>query len=212
MSIQFKSFTLAAALAAPLLFSACDGSVRREGPPAPGWLHVVRADAERNRLWVLEPEALSLHDNINGRRLRRLPLPDPFFVGEDQACAPDIAWDAAGTVFVSSNVLPVLWRIDPQGFEITRIELELGADGDKDVGFTGLSFAEGDVLIAAGTTYASLWRIDYDREREQDRVLASALHARVRPDGAAERAPGARWTHGRGIARGGQAVTWKRSF
>ena len=160
MSIQFKSFTLAAALAAPLLLSACDGSVRREGPPAPAWLHVVRVDAERNRLWVLEPETLSLHDNISGRRLRRIALTEPFFVGEDQACAPDIAWDATGTVFVSSNVLPVLWRIDPQGFEITRIELELGADGDKDVGFTGLSFAEGGVLIAAGTTYASLWRID----------------------------------------------------
>ena len=212
MSIQFKSFTLAAALAAPLLLSACDGSVRREGPPAPAWLHVVRADAERNRLWVLEPEALSLHDNISGRRLRRIALTEPFFVGEDQACAPDIAWDAAGTVFVSSNVLPVLWRIDPQGFEITRIELELGADGDKDVGFTGLSFAEGGVLIAAGTDLCVL--VAYrsgDRKREQDRVL-SALHARVRPDGAAERAPGARWTHGRGIARGGQAVTWKRSF
>jgi len=143
-----------------ILLSACDGSVRREGPPAPAWLQVVRADTERNRLWVLEPEALSLHDNISGRRLRRIALAEPFFVGEDQACAPDIAWDAAGTVFVSSNVLPVLWRIDPQGFEITRIELELGADGDKDVGFTALSFAEGGVLIAAGTTYASLWRID----------------------------------------------------
>jgi hypothetical protein len=60
----------------------------------------------------------------------------------------------------TSHGLPVLWRIDPQGFEITRIELELGADGDKDVGFTGLSFAADGVLIAAGTTYASLWRID----------------------------------------------------
>ena len=51
-----------------ILLSACDGSVRREGPPAPAWLQVVRADTERNRLWVLEPEALSLHDNISGRR------------------------------------------------------------------------------------------------------------------------------------------------
>jgi hypothetical protein len=159
MSIQFKSFTFAAALAAPLFLSACDGSVRRQGVPETK-LQVVRADAERNRLWVLEPEALSLYDNTNGRRLRRLALPLPFFVGEEHACAPDIAWDSAGTVFVSSNVLPVLWRVDPQRFEVTRIEIELGADGDKDVGFTGLSFAADDVLIAAGTTYASLWRID----------------------------------------------------
>jgi len=30
----------------------------------------------------------------------------------------------------------------------------------RDHAFTALSFAEGGVLIAAGTTYASLWRID----------------------------------------------------
>jgi hypothetical protein len=143
-----------------ILLSACDGSVRREGPPPTAWLHVARADVERNRLWVLEPEALSLHDNTNGRLLRRIALPAPFFVGEEHACPPDIAWDAAGTVFASSNVLPVLWRINPRSFEVTRIELELGANGDKDVGFTGLSFAADGALIAAGTTYASLWRID----------------------------------------------------
>jgi hypothetical protein len=147
-----------------ILLSGCDGSVRREGPPATAWLHIARADLERNRLWVLEPEALSLHDNLNGRRLRRIALPGPFFVGEEHACPPDIAWDAAGTVFVSSNVLPVLWRINPRSFEVTRIELALGDDADKDVGFTGLSFAADGVLIAAGTTFASLWRIDLRTE------------------------------------------------
>ena len=143
-----------------VLLSACDGSVRREGPPAAAWLHVARADPERNRLWVLEPESLTLYDNLNGRRLRRLALPDPFFVGDEHACPPDIAFDASGTVFVSSNVLPVLWRVDPQRFEVTRIEIALGADGDKDVGFTGLSFAADGVLIAAGTTFRSRWHID----------------------------------------------------
>lgn len=61
---------------------------------------------------------------------------------------------------MSSNVLPVLWRVDPQRFQVTRIALELDADIDKDVGFTALSFASDDVLIAAGATYASLWRLD----------------------------------------------------
>lgn len=155
---EFKSH--AVALIALTMLAGCDGSVRRAGPPAKGWLHVARADTERNRLWVLEPGVLSLHDNTNGRRLRRIELPMPFFVGDEHACPPDIAWDAAGTVFVSSNVLPVLWRVDPQRFEVTRIELTLGADGDKDVGFTGLSFAANGALLAAGTTFGSLWRID----------------------------------------------------
>ena len=157
MSLQLK--ICLSAMAAVTLLAACDGSVRREGV-SQGKLEIVRADAERNRLWVLDPEALTLYDNINGRRLRRLALPEPFLAGEEHACPPDIALDAAGTVFVSSNVLPVLWRIDPQKFEITRVELALNTDTDKDFGFTGLSFAGDDILIAAASTFASLWRID----------------------------------------------------
>lgn len=159
MSMQIRFLTAAMLAASTFILGACDGSVRREGV-AQGKLEIVRADAQRNRLWVLDPEALTLYDNLNGRRLRRLALPEPFLVGDEYACPPDIALDAAGTVFVSSNVLPVLWRIDPQGFEITRIELALNADTDKDFGFTGLSFAGDDILIAAGSTFASLWRID----------------------------------------------------
>jgi len=159
MSMQIRVLTAAMLAASTFILGACDGSVRREGV-AQGKLEIVRADAQRNRLWVLDREALTLYDNLNGRRLRRLALPEPFLVGDEYACPPDIALDAAGTVFVSSNVLPVLWRIDPQGFEITRIELALNADTDKDFGFTGLSFAGDDILIAAGSTFASLWRID----------------------------------------------------
>ena len=123
----------------------------------------MRVDAERNRLWVLDPESLTLYDNLNGRRLRRLALTEAFLVGDDHACPPDLAVDAAGTVFVSSNVLPVLWKVDPQRFEVTRIELATNADTDKDFGFSGLSFAGDDVLIAASSTFASLWRIDFRR-------------------------------------------------
>lgn len=159
MSIQFKSFTLAAALAAPLLLSACDGSVRREGL-AQAQLQVVRADAARNRLWILDPDALTLYDNTNGRRLRRIVLPEATLADPADACPPDVAFDSAGTVYVSSNVVPVLWRVDPQRFEVTRMEITLDADTDKDLGFTGLSFAGDGVLLATGTTFAALWRID----------------------------------------------------
>lgn len=157
MSLQLK--LCISAMVATILLAACDGSVRREGVSKPK-LEIARADVERNRLWVLDPEALTLYDNLNGRRLRRLALPEPFLAGDEHACPPDIALDAVGTVFVSSNVLPVLWRIDPQGFEITRIELALDADTDKDFGFSGLSFAADDILIAAASTFPSLWRID----------------------------------------------------
>ena len=161
MSTRSNLFITAAALAATQLLSSCDGSVRREGRIEPP-LQLVRADAERNRLWVLEPEALTLYDNTNGRRLRRIILPDMILAGEGQACPPGLVTDRAGTVFVSSNVVPVVWRIEPQRFEVTRIPIELDADTDKDVGFTGLSFAGDGIVIAAGATFGSVWRVDLD--------------------------------------------------
>lgn len=163
MSMQLKLSSIIATAAIATMLFGCDGSVRREGRPAVN-LQVVRADAERNRLWVLDPDALTLYDNTNGRRLRRIVLPEAILAGNGHACPPDVALDAAGTVFVSSNVVPVLWRVDPQRFDVTRIELALDADTDKDVGFTGLSFAGDDVLLAVGATFASLWRIDLRTE------------------------------------------------
>lgn len=162
MPVKPSFFGAAAVVMTAAMLSACDGSVRRQGSPAIDF-QVVRADTARNRLWVLDTTGLALHDNISGRRLRHIALPGLFLAGTDYFCPPDMAFDAAGTVFVSSDVLPVIWRVDPQRFEVTRIELALDPDDGKDVGFTGLSFASDGGLIAAGATFPSLWRIDVDR-------------------------------------------------
>lgn len=159
MSIRFKSFTSAAALAAPLLLSGCDGSVRRDGPQEE-ILQVVRVDAKANRRWVLNHEALTVYDNVNRRRLRRIALPDWTLAGPPHACPPDLVLDASGAVYVSSNVVPVLWRVEPQGFQVTRIALQLNHDADKDVGFTRLFVIGDGTLLAAGATFESLWRLD----------------------------------------------------
>jgi hypothetical protein len=161
MSTQFfkLSKSLPVAVMAAVMLCACDGSLRGEGR-AEATLRVVRTDAARNRLWVLEREALTVYDNTNGRQLRRMVLPEWVLLGARYSCPPDLALDSSGAAFVSSNVLPVLWRVGPQRFEITRIELALDADADKDVGFTGLSFAGDGTLLAAGTTFGSLWHLD----------------------------------------------------
>ena len=158
MSTHFKLLPpIAAMVIAASMFAVFDSSLRREDPADAG-LEIIRTDAARNRLWLLDHEALTLYDNTNGRRLRRIILPDWVLLGKRYGCPPDLALDSAGAVFVSSNVLPVLWRIGPQRFEVTRIELALDADADKDMGFTGLSFAGDGTLLAAG--FGSLWRID----------------------------------------------------
>jgi hypothetical protein len=160
MSTQFNlPQSVAVAMMAAVTLGACDSSLQREGP-AEATLRVERTDAARNRLWVLEREALTLYDNTTGRRLRRMVLPEWVLLGARYSCPPDLALDPSGAVFVSSNVLPVLWRIGPQRFDIARIELALHTDADKDVGFTGLSFAGDGTLLAAGTTFGSLWHLD----------------------------------------------------
>lgn len=149
-------------LSAILLMSACDGSVRREGPPQVE-LAIVRVDSAHNRRWVLETSALAVYDNLNHRRLRLIALPDWVLAGPYDSSPPDIVLDRGGAAYVSSNVLPVLWRVDPRSFQVTKIELVLDAHADKDIGFTALQFVGDGVLAARGSTLASQWLIDLRR-------------------------------------------------
>jgi hypothetical protein len=151
--------TVVAAMAAMVFSAGCEQNVREDRAWLP-YLQVVRSDAAHNRLWVLEREALSVHDNTNGRRLRRIVLPDWILMRPEYGCAPDLVVDAKGVAYVSSNVQPVLWRIDPASYAVTRIELALDSDADKDVGFANLQFTADGALLSAGATFSSLWRID----------------------------------------------------
>jgi hypothetical protein len=113
-----------------------------------------------NRIWVLEQQGLAVYDRTNRRLLRRVALPDWVVAGPGDACAPDLVLEPSGAAIVSSNVVPILWRVDPQRLEARPIFLKLDADTDKDVGFTNLAFAADGSLNAAGATVASSWRID----------------------------------------------------
>jgi hypothetical protein len=155
MQFRYTLVVLAALLA------GCDGSTRREGIAVP-LLQVERTDVAGNRVWVLELDALTVYDRTNRRRLRRVILPDWPVAGPGHACAPDLVLDRSGAALISSNVVPVLWRIDPQRFEVRQIFLTLDSDTDKDVGFTALAFAADGTLTAAGASFPSSWRIDLE--------------------------------------------------
>lgn len=159
-----------------LLLCACDGSVRRDGPREVEF-QLVRVDAAHNRRWVLELDALTVYDNLGGRRLRRLVLPDWVVAGPDEACPPDLVLDPSGAAYVSSNVMPVLWRIDPRRFELARIDITPDTHGDRDFGFTRLAFAGRGVLLAQGTTFGSSWRIDLATRRAAKVGLLPGCHA-----------------------------------
>lgn len=157
-----KSKRIVVVFAAAML-AACDGDpLGARASPHEDQLQVlrIREDPERNRLWLLDHDAVSLYHNKSGKLLQRIVLPGWIHFGEQFGCPPDLALDPSGAVFVTSNVLPVLWRIDPVQFEVTLLDIALDADQDKDMGFTGLAFAADGIFIAANAIHGTLWQID----------------------------------------------------
>ena len=120
---------------------------------------------------MLDSEAVYL---VEGTQKKRFELPGWVHAREPYICAPDLAVDAHGAVVVTSNVMPVLWRIEPAKAQVTKHELTLDADTDKDLGFTGLTYApDQGVFFGVSATYGSLWRIDPLLRRAQ-KIQSSA--------------------------------------
>jgi hypothetical protein len=133
-----------------------------------------RAQPERARAWVIDAGELLLGQAGKPRRV--FALPDWQWAGQPYACAPDIALGPRGEVIVTSNVLPVLWKIDPETLKVSVHRLELDADSDKDVGFSGLVYSERNgAYFAVSGVHGSLWRIDPLLRRAQKIGLSQSL-------------------------------------
>jgi len=117
-------------------------------------------DIARGRSYVLEGGTVRVSSDAAGI-LRRIDLPDAVFAHLPYACPPAMIVDRSGAVIISSNVLPVLWRIEPEGFTVRRYELLLDLEKDLDVGFSGLAAAHDDgIVFAHAGALGSLWRIE----------------------------------------------------
>jgi len=139
------------------------------------WAEPLRTvhDAARNRLWVLEADGVYLHEAANKTRFE---LPGWIYATEPYACSPDLAVDAQGAAVVTSNIAPVVWRIEPAKLQVTKHELTLDADADKDVGFSGLAYApDQGVFFAVSAVYGTLWRIDPLLRRAQKIPVSTPL-------------------------------------
>jgi hypothetical protein len=120
----------------------------------------VREDPQRDRLWILRPNGLHLYSLKMRQRLRHIPLPGWHWAGEPYSCAPDLAIGPRGEALVTSDVAPVLWRVDPRSLTAGVRELSLDADNHEDVGFTGLVYWPAQSAYFAVSHAGSLWRID----------------------------------------------------
>lgn len=132
-------------------------------------------DSARARAWVLTASGVTVVDLKTRRTLAQVELPEWTWAAEPYACAPELALGPKGEAVVSSNVAPMLWRIDPVSFVVTRHELLLDAHADKDVGFTGLAFSGAQGAFYAVSPFGALWRIDPLLRRAQKVELSAPM-------------------------------------
>ena len=133
-----------------------------------------RQQPDRARAWVIEANGLFLEEARKPRR--SIDLPGWHWAGEAYACAPDVAIGPRGEAIVTSNVLPVLWKIDPDTLAVSVHRLELDADHDKDVGFSGLVYSERNgAYFAVSELQGSMWRIDPLLRRAQKVAVAGPV-------------------------------------
>jgi hypothetical protein len=118
----------------------------------------VRMDTARSRLWVLGLEHVRVYDTATKQRIWQVELPGWSVYDAD--CMPDLVVDASGSAFVSSNVVPQLWRIDADSFEVRAQEITLRGRENWDTGFAALAFNRDGALYALTSTANSLWSID----------------------------------------------------
>lgn len=134
-----------------------------------------QVDAARNRIWSMTMDGVQLHDAAAPQKIV-LTLPGWFWASAPYSCAPDLALGPKGEVVVSSNIVPTLWRIDPETLAVSVHPLVLDADVDKDVGFSGLAYsAQHAAFFAVSDTHGSLWRIDPLLERAQKVTLSAPI-------------------------------------
>ncbi len=178
----FAGFTAAAA-------SGCISDASPESITADPAVVKMRhqVDEARGRIWVLTRSGAVVFDVAAPHPARRVPLPGWMWLGEPTGCLPDLALGPKGEALISSDVVPTLWRVDPDTLAVTWHALALDADADKDIGFSELRYsAEQDAYVAVSALYGSVWRIDPMLQRAQ-KVAQPAPLQRVCRHGATPR-------------------------
>ena len=151
--------------AEPASFSSAYASP--DGPRSVEWYkaqpNVLRArlDPAHGWIWTLNRDGVEVYDARSDRKLRSISLPDWIWVDEFHPCLPDLAIGPGGQILVSSNVVPVLWRIDTTSFQVSRRELEVSGRNGREFGFSGLRYLPRyGAYAAVNGLDGSLWRID----------------------------------------------------
>ena len=166
-----KVLTMMAIAISGIALAAATGGPRHDRSPMPHYLK----DAARDRGWMLTPAGIAVVDPRSGRTVAQISLPDWIWAGEPLGCMPALALGPKGEVLVSSDVLPVLWRVDPDTLAVSRHELALDDRSGRDIGFSALSYsAKQGTFVAVACAGGARWRIDPFLTRGQKMSLPPA--------------------------------------
>jgi hypothetical protein len=133
-------------------------------------------DASRERVWRLTRDGVVVK-NLRVAQAITVPIPGWIWVREAWSCTPDLALGPRGEALVTSNVLPIIWKIDPETRAVTEHALILDADADKDVGFSGLTYSsEHDAYFAVSGNHGTLWKIDARLTRGEKVALSGPIY------------------------------------
>jgi hypothetical protein len=161
---------IAAILVAAAL-AACDSNVAQQPSRSEFGNARYQVDAARERIWWLTREGVFVHSATAQKT--SVSLPGWLWAGAPYSCLPDLALGPHGEAIVTSNVVPTLWRIDPKTLAVSVHPLELDADPDKDVGFSGIVYSpEHAAFFAVSDVYGSLWKIDAQLKRAEKIALS----------------------------------------
>jgi hypothetical protein len=120
----------------------------------------MRIDARRDRLWILDTDAVHVIDLAKNQRLAKIALPNWFYANDGTNCLPDLQLDRQGAAVVSDTMQPKLWRIDADRFGVQERSLSLSPATAVDAGFSALAIGEDGAIFAAMAAPGFLWRVD----------------------------------------------------
>jgi hypothetical protein len=124
--------------------------------PAPEMRY--RVDTARQRVWLLTGDAVVVDA---APEKSTVPLPGWQVLLPPWGCFPDLALGPDGEAVITSNVLPTLWRVDPETLAVSVHPLALDVDREKDVGFSRIVYSPRDAAyFAVGSFDGAVWSID----------------------------------------------------
>jgi hypothetical protein len=172
----FAVFACAAAPEPSATSASVYGDLLRKHQPTDLEVLRMRSDKARQRLWVLTTENVHVYDLQARTLLRRIALPNWSVADFAYACPPDMILDNRGAAFISNNVQPRLFEIEPN-LRAHERELVVVSRRRSEVGLGSLEIAPDGMLFAMSATGGTVFRIELTRGIAAEVTISDTAHA-----------------------------------